>query len=339
MDLADAASVPLACLRSVTRMAMTLGLFHEPGRGSEFISHSSLSVAFAIDVALRDWTNFIVNYGAPSAACLTQATKTWGASMAKNQTAYNIFAGTTLPFFDHVKQQPGMAEIFSRYMESQGRSEGARLGHLLDGFNWTQLGDTAHLVDVGGSKGFVSVVLANAYPGFTFTIQDLPEVISSPHSRQAGLSTTISPRFRFVGHDFFKPQPPLPQGVPTPGAYLLRKILHDWPTEHARHILSQLASAIENGGNPDARIIVMDTILPPPGTVGRVQEANMRVRDLTMLQNFNSKERELEEWRNLFESAVPKLELLGWKQPPGSVMAVMEVGLVHGGRSSRCVTP
>lgn len=47
----------------------------------------------------------------------------------------------------------------------------------------------------------------------------------------------------------------------------------------------------------------MDTVLPDPGSVGAVDEALMRYRDLTMTQVFNTKERELGEFEELFEKA------------------------------------
>ncbi|KAK7992143.1 O-methyltransferase [Apiospora saccharicola] len=317
-DLAHAAAVPLPRLRSVTRMAMTSGLFDEPSPG--LVSHSALSMALANDAALRDWSTFITNYGAPT---------------AKNETAFNVSEDTTLAFFDFVAQRPGMADEFSRYMQSQGRSEGTRLEHLVAGYDWSRrLGDRAHVVDVGGSTGFAAVALARAHPGFTFTVQDLPEAIESSSSSSsssssatlAGLDPQVAARLQFVAHDFFDPQPVL-QGSPPVDAYLLRKILHDWPDSGARRILGRLATAIEASGRLGARIIIMDTILPPPGSTGRIQEAGLRVRDLVMAQNFNSKERELGEWEELFASVVPKLKLFGWKQPPGSVMAVLDVGL------------
>ncbi|KAG4217102.1 hypothetical protein PC116_g34417, partial [Phytophthora cactorum] len=85
----------------------------------------------------------------------------------------------------------------------------------------------------------------------------------------------------------------------------------------------------EKKKNAGARMVIMDIILPPPGTIARTQEAMLRVRDLSMAQAFNSQERNLTDWEELFESAEPKLQLISWKQPPGSAMAVMEVGLAE----------
>jgi 6-hydroxytryprostatin B O-methyltransferase len=148
-SLATLASVPLKHLESIARMAMLSGLFTEPAPTR--IAHSILSMSFAIDSRLRDWGAFIAKYGAPSAHAMTEATQKWGATKSENETAYNAFSGAPVSFFEHVKTVPGMADLFARYMESQGLSEGARLEHVLQGFNWAGLEDRTHVVDVGPS--------------------------------------------------------------------------------------------------------------------------------------------------------------------------------------------
>ena len=72
----------------------------------------------------------------------------------------------------------------------------------------------------------------------------------------------------------------------------------------------------------------MDTVLPPPGSTSVVEEALLRVRDLTMMQTFNSRERELGEFEELFKQAADgegRLVLRNLVKPPGSMLSVMEV--------------
>ncbi|KAI8959877.1 S-adenosyl-L-methionine-dependent methyltransferase [Daldinia sp. FL1419] len=325
-SLASLSSVPLARLQSVARMAMTAGLFTEPD--PSHIAHNALSLRFATDALLRDWAIFITKYGVSATLAMTEATEQWGDSKALDQTAWNVFGDTNKTFFEYLKDVPGMVDLFSRYMQSQGLSEGMRLEHVLDGYDWAKLQANAHVIDVGGSNGFVSAALAKVYPGFKFTVQDLPEAVEALSSTLADFPSAITSRIQFKAHSFFDPQPPHEPGWPSPDVYFLRKILHDWPADRAREILSQLAIALRNG-RPTARIVIMDIILPPPGTIERTQEAMLRVRDLSMAQAFNSQERNLTDWEELFESAEPKLRLESWKQPPGSAMAVMEVGLAE----------
>lgn len=128
-------------------------------------------------------------------------------------------------------------------------------------------------------------------------------------------------RIRFQGQDFFTPQ-----AIKDADVYLLRMILHDWPYTQAVTILRHLVDALK----PGARLIIMDTVLPRPGSIRATQEAVLRVRDLTMWQAFNSKERELDDWMALFAAVDPMLRIKAVVQPPGSSMAIMEVALLEG---------
>jgi 6-hydroxytryprostatin B O-methyltransferase len=63
-------------------------------------------------------------------------------------------------------------------------------------------------------------------------------------------------------------------------------------------------------------------LLPIPGSTGLAQEALLRVRDLTMIQSFNSKERELAEFVELLDLASSRharLVLKGVHTPAGSL--------------------
>ena len=76
---------------------------------------------------------------------------------------------------------------------------------------------------------------------------------------------------------------------------------------------------------PGDKFDIMDTVLPRPGSVPSVTEAALRVRDLSMMQVHNSKERELEEWVALLKGVDEWLRLVDVVQPFGSSMSVLEV--------------
>ena len=131
------------------------------------------------------------------------------------------------------------------------------------------------------------------------------------------LPEDVAKRISFQEHNFFSPQV-----VTDADVYLLRMILHDWPAKEATVILSNLLPALQK---PGARIILMDTVLPAPGSASVSDEALLRVRDMTMMETFNSHERDLADWNELLAKASPGLKLKVAKQPFGSAMAVMEV--------------
>jgi len=98
-------------------------------------------------------------------------------------------------------------------------------------------------------------------------------------------------------------------------------IFHDWPKEEAIKILRNNVLALK----PGSRLLIMDSVLPLPGSIPASQERLLRVRDLTMLQAFNSQERDLEAWEELLAAADERLKLVNVVQPFGSAMSVIEV--------------
>ncbi len=317
-EVASITGVPEVQLRSVARMAMTSNFLCEPVLGE--LAHNAVSALFVTNPALLDWAMFMTQFSMPAAAKLVEATEKWGTTSAKNQTAVNVAFDTDLPLFDFIQQSPEMTKQFAAYMKNVTASEGTKIKHLLTGFDWAGLGE-ATVVDVGGSTCSASIALATAFPQLRFVVQDLPDTIANSATYLSPQPESVRTRISTQAHNFFTPQPFHGGAV-----YLLRMILHDWPAAEATTILKNHLDALK--ANPSARLLVMDTVLPVPGSIGSTEEALLRVRDLTMIQAFNSKERELGEFEDLFANAADqdgKLVLKGHCKPPGSVMSVLEV--------------
>ncbi|KAL9096259.1 MAG: hypothetical protein Q9165_001782 [Trypethelium subeluteriae] len=311
--LASLADVPESQLKGVARMAMVHGFLHEPEPGT--VVHSRSSALLVKDESFMNWARWMTNYSAPTAYQFPEATKRWGNTEAKNETAFNLAMNVKQPFFDHLRQQPEMNTMFSGYMRNVASTEGVSFKHLVNGFDWAKLPSGATVVDVGGSSGHGSIALAKQYPHLKFIVQDLPETIANAKKSFDSSDTTLSSRIDFMAHDFFQRQP-----VTDADVYLLRMIIHDWPDVEATKILEHLKKSLKK---PDARIIIMDTVLPQPGTIPALQERQLRVRDLTMMQVFNAKEREIEDWKQLTRNA--GLQILNVEQPVGSNMGILQV--------------
>lgn len=172
------------------------------------------------------------------------------------------------------------------------------------------------------------MTLARAFPSLKFIVQDLPEITADGPSYLSSHpdGSTLSPRITYNPHSFFAPQP-----VHGAAMYILRQILHDWSTDDAVAILSQLVPALDK----NSRILVMDSVLPEPGSVPLQRERLLRAQDLTMLHNFNGQDRGHEDWVELFAHVVVPvnrkqnigLELVAVEQPIGSRLAFMELRL------------
>ena len=72
----------------------------------------------------------------------------------------------------------------------------------------------------------------------------------------------------------------------------------------------------------------MDIVMPDvAGSMSRTQETMLRVRDLTMLQAHNARERDLADWYRLFNEADCGLVLRRVGRGFGSMLSVMEVAI------------
>ena len=136
-------------------------------------------------------------------------------------------------------------------------------------------------------------------------------------AQRYGVSSTA--RVSFKAHNFFELQP-------THGAavYMLRMIIHDWPDAEATLILRNIVPALEA---TRSTLLIMDTVLPAPGSLPFIRERVIRTRDLTMRQVFNARERGLDDWEALLKAADPRLRLQGVEQPEGSNMSLLVIGL------------
>ncbi|KAL9613425.1 MAG: hypothetical protein Q9167_002023 [Letrouitia subvulpina] len=312
-------------------MAMTGNFLSEPVLDQ--VAHNTTSGIFVTNPSINGWALFMAEYSCPGALSMVRATEKYGATDKKNETAFNIARSTDLPFFDYFGQSPERGRQFAAYMKNVLASESTKIDHLVHGFDWGSLGEAtvvdliwALSIKVGGSRCHATIALATTFPKLKFIVQDLPETIDNSPGHLASLPEPVRSRIECQAHNFFEPQP-----VKNANVYLMRMIFHDWPDAEATTILQNILPALKT---PGSRLIIMDTVLPVPGAVPASEEALLRVRDLTMLEAFNSKERELSDWESLLSKATTvagsgsadgKLTLKNITKPSGSVMSLLEV--------------
>ncbi|KAI0435859.1 S-adenosyl-L-methionine-dependent methyltransferase [Xylaria telfairii] len=319
-ELAAGAHVPAQRLKSVIRMAMTTGLFRELGDGTT-VGHTATSALLARDADVHAYAAYMCARSVPGAMHMAAAHERWGPDSTRTyETAFNVAFDTDLPFFEYLAKDKVWMGEFAGYMRNMRSSEGVDLKHLISGFRWQDLPNGGTVVDVGGSTGTSAVALAKTFSHLSFVVQDLPP---NPENGQKAVSESLPPdvasRLTFLPHDFTNPQP-----IQGADAYLLRMILHDWPDAEAIKILCHLVTAMDE---VKSRLLIMDVVLPRAGSVPVSVERLARVKDLTMIQAFNSKERDLDDWTGLLHAADPRLRIAGRIQPPGSSMDILEVVL------------
>lgn len=148
-DLAAARNVDENLLRRVLRQAMTNNIFREPRVG--YVAHTAESSALVRDPGTLNWIGYTLEESFPASAHLVEATKKFGASEAKNETAWNLANNTDLPIFEYLGHHPDRAARFAETMTALTSTDGYNVRHILDGYPWDALGDDATVVDVSST--------------------------------------------------------------------------------------------------------------------------------------------------------------------------------------------
>jgi O-methyltransferase domain len=173
-------------------------------------------------------------------------------------------------FWSWLAEHPDQRAAFDRAMEQDSWRNVERLASL----DWH--GDET-VVDVGGGNGTLLKQLLDVQPGLTGIVFDLPETVRD--------EAALGERITFVEGSFF-------ERVPEGDAYILSTILHDWDDESATAILQ----TIRKTAPPDARLLVIETILPEGNDPN-----GAKWLDLLMLILFAGRERNDAQWRALLE--------------------------------------
>lgn len=233
---------------------------------------------------------------------------------------------TELSFYQALASDPERARRFGEGMSFFTTGDGFSLRHLTDGYSWGSIA-SGTVVDMGGSHGDAAFALARKYPNLHLVVQDLPEVIANS-KEQEGLNV------KFMAHNFFEEQP-----VKDADIYYYRWTLHNWSDKYCLKALRALIPALKKG----ARLLIVDTVMPPPGMLPNNLERKLRYLylalafisghdanqlfrgiDLTMLEIGNAKERSLDEWKTLIQDADARYMFCNMHHPQGSNLAIVE---------------
>ncbi|KAL6715395.1 hypothetical protein ACLMJK_006356 [Lecanora helva] len=245
-ELAEKCGLDVVNLRRILRFAISHHyVFREPHNG--FIAHSAASRKLAEDPLARAGLGYMFDEVWQSFA--------WGWSLSQH---------TSEPVWKHYASHPEMAKRFAGAMSTFANGLGNSPSFLISGYPCSSINKgTGTVIDVGGSKGNISVELAKAAPKLKFVVQDLPDMISGA---KAALPDTVTDRIHFMSHDFFTEQP-LKGDV-----YLFRNIFNNWSDSHVIKILRATLPALR----PGARIVANDYLIPEPGSMSPSKEREIR---------------------------------------------------------------
>ncbi|KAI1206848.1 S-adenosyl-L-methionine-dependent methyltransferase [Annulohypoxylon truncatum] len=336
-ELARAAGVDASQCARVLQLLMTYHIFREPG--TRIVAHNRNSRVL-LDEDTGAAVEWLTQESLRSSAFFTEAramsTRRWStggtggvglddvaidSGRARAETALGLAPGAVdQPAFGFITQQRQTteesmkADRYARAMAGMAKRRQLSAEHLVSGFDWAGLPPGSTVVDVGGGNGHCSKAVAYCNPTLKFIVQDA----NAAFAEQVGVDE-LGDRLQFMTYDFFTPQPA------TGDVYLLRRILHHHSDQDAVRILQAQLGAVRK--KPSSRIVVMDNIAIHSGTLSTLEERKTRTLDIAMMALFNSVERDLKDWKELFRMADPQLKLVNVTSPIGSALAVMELAL------------
>lgn len=136
------------------------------------------------------------------------------------------------------------------------------------------------LIDLGGASGHLAIAAIAAYPNLSAAVFDLPQAIEFARRFVEGTKVEL-----ITGDFFTDPLPPA-------DLYALGRILHDWSPEKIERLLARIYAALPPGGG----LLVAEKLLGPTHVSAHMQS-------LSMLVCTEGRERTLDEYRALLESA------------------------------------
>lgn len=309
-NLNNGLDTPMLNLRRIIRHAMTNRIFVEPKKG--FVAHNRSSRLILESPTMSSWVGFMCSDLGLPVANVVNAMRKWPGSEESNETSVNLTYGQDLPWFDFIQKDKEFANRYNLAMAAHGVGEGYSVQRVVEGYAWDRLSEGATVVDMGGNQGYVSFAIAEAFPKLNFVVQDTagmrtPETIGK-------VPDALQSRVQLTTHDFFTPQ------TVVADAYFFRMIFHGFSDKYSVQILQALIPALR----PGTKIILNDGGLPEPGTAGYMEEKAMRTLDMFMQVTVNAREREPDDWRDLFMRADERYKVLDVWMPPKSRMWFVE---------------
>lgn len=213
----------------------------------------------------------------------------------KADTPFNKAFQTDLDFWEYLCL-PENAEMKRDFDGAMVANTQRIANHLISDFPWKQY-PNAHIVDVGAGMGQLLAHLLQAFPTYTGVVFDLPVTTETAEKYWKQHYAPLATRASFTGGSFF-------ESIPSGGdLYILKHIIHDWNDQECKQILTKVAEAMRQTPSKRANVLVIERIydFPPKHTT-------IADLDMMMMTLISGREREVDEFKAVFESAGLKFE-------------------------------
>ncbi|KAH8885611.1 O-methyltransferase [Thozetella sp. PMI_491] len=332
-EIAKATRLPEQIVRRFLRNAIASFIFAEEAPNSDRVVHTLASAQVARNPQLRSLIAHCAQDVRPAAVHGVEALEKWfvdteeltedrAHSAFPLATDYGKQRGTDQWTFLENYERPGQpkgfrAKQFAEAMQALGDNSALAVEPVLAQFDWESLGNGT-VVDIGGSAGHISAVLAKKYPQLNLVVQDLAPV--EPAFDANMKAEGLADRIRFQAYDLFTKQELVAD------VYLVKSVFHDWSDRYVLEMLQNQLPVIKPGNH----LLIYDLIVPPDYDERGVHIAPLTARkfvalvDLQMHVAFNAKERKVEDWLSVVKRADPRFALKGVHVIPGVPLGIMD---------------
>ncbi|KAH7368054.1 S-adenosyl-L-methionine-dependent methyltransferase [Plectosphaerella cucumerina] len=331
--IAEHTALPREVVQRILEHGFTLRIFEKTVfDGTVRVRHSSRSAALAQSTGLKALVSTVLDDAGPPMLVMQEALDKY--SRGKKELAQDM-TQTSFALYHSGKLAGNYANSWE-FIENDGKDarKGWRQRNFVEfmnyikqifrledvvekAFDWASLGKGT-IVDLGGSGGHDSMVLAKKFPNLAITVQDLPQARTV---FDKNITDDLKPRVTFDAHDFFKPQ------TIQADIFLIKLILHDWPDNESVQILRNLVPAMR----PGSRVLFIDYVGKQDTLTAEGSDSLPRSiqqfgtsTDLRMMALFSAKERPVDAWKDIFRKADERFDLVRVEANPLTFMVIME---------------
>jgi len=183
--------------------------------------------------------------------------------------------------FDHFFRTEEATQTFLQGMHGLGTLSSPKIVEAFD------LSQFRQMVDLGGGTGHLAIAACERYPDLQAVVFDLEQVIKI--TRALPSRSPAGQRVTTMAGDFFRDE------LPDADLFALGRILHDWPEQKIRDLLTKIHHRLPGGGG----ILLAEKLLYEDKT----GPSSAHLQSLNMLVCTEGKERTLGEYRELLEDA------------------------------------
>ena len=194
--------------------------------------------------------------------------------------------------FAYLAEHPRESRLFDSAMTAKSHRD---IAAILPAYDFTQF---ATIADIAGGRGHLLRAILKRSPRTQGILFDQPHVVSQVMPEKGE-------KLSVIGGNFFA------DAMPQADAYLLMNIIHDWPDAESMKILS----AIRRDMPPEARVLLIETIVPP--TPGPHLSKEL---DIIMMALPGGMERTREEYASLASNCGLRLQRVVETMSPNSIL-------------------